>query len=97
MTRSKTIKVRLTEVEYRRLKTLAGKRGVSALLRTRALGPDRQEQKSERLVLIAELGRIRNLLVHVARNSARRPPVEQVVIVSQLITLERDLTKLRAA
>jgi mobilization protein NikA len=97
MTKSKTIKLRLTEGEHRRLKALAGKRGVSGLLRMCALGPDRTQRKSERLGLIAELARIRNLLVHIAQNSVRRPPVDQVMIVSQLVTMERELTRLNPA
>ena len=95
MTRSKTIKMRLSEGELRRLKVLAGRRGVSSLLRMRALGPDRQQRKLERLGFIAELARIRNLLVHIAQNSARRPPVDRILILSQLVTVERELTQLR--
>lgn len=97
MTRTKTIKVRLTEVENRRLKACAGKQGVSALLRSCALGPDRKERRSERFGIIAELARIRNLLVQIAQNSLRRPPVDQVMIVSQLVTVERELSKIGTA
>jgi len=95
MTRSKTIKIRLTEAEHRRLKALAGKQGVSALLRTRALGPDRRERKLELLGLLTELARVRNLMACVAKNSVRRPPADQVLIVAQLVTVERELIKLR--
>jgi hypothetical protein len=94
MTRTKTIKVRLTEGEHRRLKTLAGKRGVSLLLRTSALGPDRKERKSEHFGIIAELARIRNLLIQIAQNSVRHPPVDQVWLVSQLVTVERELLRI---
>jgi len=94
MTRTKITKIRLTEDERRRLKTLAGKRGVSAFLRLCALGKNQREQKSETLRVVAELARIRNLLVQVARDSVRRPALDQISIVSQLINVERQLTRI---
>jgi hypothetical protein len=93
--RAKIIKVRVTDDELRQLKTLAGKPGVSAFLRLRALGPDRHQQQSERLALIAELARIRNLLVQIARSSERQPPPAHVQIVTHLIAAERQLANLK--
>lgn len=95
MTRTKTVKVRLTEAEHRRLKALAGKRGVSALLRIRALGPDTREEKTERLTILAELARARNLLNQIARHSQRQQPTGQIEIVARLICVERELSKIK--
>jgi hypothetical protein len=97
MTRTKITKVRLTEDEHRRLKASAGKRGVSAFLRLCALGKDQREQKSEALRVVAELARIRNLLVLVAQNSVRRPSLDQILIVSQLVNVERELSRIPRA
>jgi len=94
MNRGKTIQIRLTDIEHRRLKSLAGKRGISALLRASALGPDRQQKISERLGLIAELARIRNLLVHIAQSAARESDLDRAMIVGQLVTVERELARL---
>ena len=77
------------------MKALAGVRGISALLRRRALGPDRQQVQSERLRVVAELARARNLLDQIARNSERRRPPEQIQIVAQLIAVERQLSKFK--
>lgn len=97
MTRTKNIRIRLTDEEHRRLKALAGARGISALLRHRALGPDRQQVQSERLRVVAELARARNLLAQIARNSERRRPTEQIQIVAELIAVERQLLKFKAS
>jgi hypothetical protein len=95
MTRTKSIKIRLTDEEHQHLKKLAGARGVSALLRTGALGIDRRQEQTERLKVVAELARARNLLNQIARNSERHAPPEQIQIVAQLIDVERQLTKLK--
>jgi hypothetical protein len=87
--RTKIVKVRLSEDEHRRLKALARKGGVSAHLRNSALRNDYRKELS----VVAALTRARNLLVQIAQNSARRPAIEQVLIVSQLVTVERALTK----
>ena len=97
MTRSKTLKLRLTEAEHRRLKALAGKRGVSMFLRTCALGPDKRQKKSERLALVAELARTRNLLNQIARHCGRQEPINQMEILVRLICVEREVTKLTPA
>ena len=89
MNRTKSTKIRLTENEHRQLKARAGARGVSALLRIQALGPDR---RGEQFAFIAELARARNLLNQIARNSERRMPSEQIQIVAQLIAVERQLS-----
>jgi hypothetical protein len=95
MTRTKSIKIRLTADELRRLKTCAGPRGVSALLRVRALGPDRRQVQSENFAFLAEFARARNLLNQIAWNSKRQTPLVVIEIVSQLITVERQLSNLR--
>lgn len=95
MNRAKSIKVRVTDDELRQLKTLAGTAGVSAFLRLRALGPDRHQQQSERLALIAELARIRNLLLQIARSCECQPPPAHVQVVAHLIAVERQLAKLK--
>lgn len=92
--RTTIVKIRLTKDEHRRLKTLAGKRGISRLLRTLALGPDRREQQEGRLQLVAELARIRNLLLQIALNSSAGRPLEQVRIIFQLVHLERALSRI---
>lgn len=89
--RTKTVKVRLTEDEHRQLKALARKGGVSAHLRNSALKNDYRKELS----VVAAIARARNLLVQIAQNSARRPEVDQVLIVSQLVTVERSLSKFR--
>src|SRR5436189_196455 len=71
MSRTKSIKIRLTDNEHQRLKARAGARGVSALLRIQALRPDRRQKQREQFALIAELARARNLLHQIARNSER--------------------------
>lgn len=91
MTRTKNIKFRVTEAEHRRLKALAGARGVSAFLRRRALGPDRHQEKIERLAVLRNLTMARNTLNQIARISERRPPVDQLQIVLQLVAVERTL------
>ena len=88
--RTKTVKVRLTDDELRRLKALARKGGVSAHLRNSALKNDYRKE----LGVVAGLARIRNLLVQIAQNSVSRPPVEQILIVSQLVTVEREVSKI---
>ena len=95
MKRTKSIKIRLTDDELRRLKVRAGLRGVSSFLRIQALGPDRRQIQMERLVILAEFARARNLLNQIARNLQRQPPLEQIEIVSQLIAVERQLLNLR--
>ena len=95
MNRNKSIKIRLTDDELRQLKTRAGARGVSALLRRRALGPDRQQEQKERLIVIAELARARNLLNQIARNSQRQSPATQIQVVSQLLAVERQLSRFK--
>jgi len=91
MNRSKIIKVRVTQGEHQHLKSLAGKGGVSALLRASALADTRCQE----LQIVAELARVRNLLAQIAQNSIRQPPLDQILIVSQLVTVERELSKLR--
>ena len=95
MKRTKNIKIRLTEVELRRLKVCAGSRGVSAFLRVRALGPDRRQKQTERLAVLAEFTRTRNLLNQIARNSQRQTPLAVIEIVSHLIAVERQLSNLK--
>lgn len=95
MTRTKSIKIRLTDDELRRLKATAGRRGVSSLLRVRALGPDRRQLQVERLAVLSEFNRARNLLNQIARNSQRQTPLAQIEIVSQLIAVERQLSILK--
>lgn len=95
MTRTKSIKIRLTDDEFQRLKRRAGKRGVSALLRNRALGPDRRQVQSEKFAVLAELTRARNMLNQIARSCQRQPPLAVVEIVSQLIVVERQLSNLK--
>ena len=95
MNRTKSIKIRLTDNEHRQLKARAGARGVSALLRIQALGPDRQQERREQFSLVAELARARNLLNQIARNSERRMPSQQIEIVSQLIAVERQLSNFK--
>lgn len=94
MTRTRNIKIRLTDGEHRRLKALAGNRGVSAFLRIRSLGTDERQEKSERLILVTELARARNLLNQIARNSERYRPTQQIEIVARLICVEREFSKL---
>ena len=84
--------MRLTDAEFRRLKTLAGARGVSAHLRLRALGPDRRQEQTERLTVLAELARARNLLNQIGRNCERQRLPDQIQIVAQLIAVERQLS-----
>lgn len=93
MTRSKSIKIRLTEEEHRKLRKLAGARGLSALLRRRALGPDRRQEHSERFAVLSALARARNLLSQIAHDSERRPLPDQLHIVVQLVAVERELSK----
>lgn len=93
--RNKSIKIRLTDGELRQLKTRAGARGVSALLRRRALGPDRRQQQMERLTVLGEFARVRNLLNQIARNSEHQSPAAQVQILAQLMAVERQLPILR--
>ncbi len=95
MKRTKSIKIRLTDGELRRLKSSAGPRGVSAFLRVRALGPDRRQLQTERLTVLAEFARVRNLLNLVARSSEKRPLPEQFQIVAQLISVERVLLNIK--
>jgi len=95
MSRTKSIKIRLTDNEHQQLKARAGARGVSALLRIQALRPDRRQKQREQFALIAELARARNLLHQIARNSERRMPSEQIQIVSQLIAVERQLSNFK--
>lgn len=96
MTRTKTFKLRLSDGEHRRLIALAGKRGVSALLRSRALGPDKRQEKMENLAIVAELARARNLLNQIARHSEQHSPNNQIEILARLICVEREFSKLKA-
>ena len=89
--RTKTVKVRLTDEELRKLKALARKGGVSAHLRNSALRNDYRKELS----VVASLARARNLLMEIAKNSSNRPDLEQILIVSQLVTVERGLSKFR--
>ena len=95
MNRTKSIKIRLTDNEHRQLRARAGARGVSALLRIQALGPDHQQERRGQFALVAELARARNLLNQIARNSERRMPSQQIEIVSQLIAVERQLSNFK--
>jgi hypothetical protein len=95
MNRTKSIKIRLTDDELRQLKACAGMRGVSALLRVRALGPDPRQIQIERLAFLAEFARARNLLNQIARNSQPQTPLALIEIVSQLIVIERQITNLK--
>ena len=94
MTRTKNIRIRLTDEEHQQLKSLAGARGISALLRRRALGPDRRQVQNERLRVVAEIARARNVLNQIARNSERCTPPDQIQIVAQLLAVERQLSNL---
>ena len=95
MTRTKNIKIRLTEDEFQRLKRRAGKRGISALLRNRALGPDTRQVQSEKFAVLAEFTRARNLLNQIARSCQRQPPLALAEIVAHLIAVERQLSTLK--
>jgi hypothetical protein len=95
MKRTKSIKIRLSEDELKQLKRSAKARGVSALLRVRALGPDRRQTQSEKFAVLAELTRSRNLLNQIARNCQRLPPLALAEIISQLIAVERQLLSLK--
>ena len=95
MKRNKSIKIRLSEDELRQLKRSAGKRGVSALLRTKALGPDQRQVQTEKFAVVAELARCRNLLNQIARGCRRQPPLTLMEIISQLIAVERQLSNLQ--
>lgn len=95
MTRTKNIKIRLTEDELQRLKRRAGKRGVSALLREGALGPDPRQIQSEKFAVLAEFTRARNLLNQIARSCQRQPPVAVMEVVTHLIAVERQLSTLK--
>jgi len=95
MNRTKSIKIRLTDDELRQLKTAAGTRGISALLRRRGLGLNRQQDRIEWFTVLAELVRARNLLNQIARSSERRTPSEQIQIVAQLIAVERQLSNFK--
>lgn len=95
MKRTKSIKIRLTPGELWRLKATAGRRGVSALLRVRALGPDPRQMQTERLAFIAEFARARNAIVQLARNCQRQPPLALIEIISHLIAVERQLSNLK--
>jgi len=95
MKRTKNIKIRLTEDELERLKRRAGKRGVSALLRNRALGPDTRQVQSENFAVLAEFTRARNLLNQIARSCQRQPPLALTEIVAHLIAVERQLSTLK--
>lgn len=91
MKRSKSIKIRVTEGEYLRLHSLAGTRGISALLR-RAIGIDQSHEKTERLMVVAEIARARNILNQIARNCERKPLPEQIEILAALLSVERTLS-----
>ena len=95
MKRTKSIKIRLTTGELWRLNFTAGRRGVSALLRARALGPDPRQLQTERLAYIAEFARARNAIVQLARNCQRQPPLALIEIVAHLIAVERQLSNLK--
>jgi len=95
MKRTKSIKIRLSEDELKQLKRSAGPRGVSALLRVQALGPDSRQTQSEKFAVVAELTRCRNLLNQIARNCQRLPPLALAEIISQLIAVERQLLNLK--
>lgn len=95
MTRTKSIKIRLSEEELSQLKRAAGKRGVSALLRRQALGMCREQERIGQLGVLAELVRARNLLSQIARDCQRRALPEQIQIVFRLIAVERQLSKFK--
>ena len=94
MTLTKSIKVRLTDAEHQTIKAKAGAQGISTFVRIRVLGADQRHDQKERLLILAELSRARTILNHIAQNSLSRPPVEQVHIMTQLCSLERELSKL---
>lgn len=95
MKRTKTIKIRVTADELQQLKRRAGKRGVSALLREGALGPDARQMQSEKFAVLAEFARARNLLNQIARSCRCQPPLAVLEIVSHLIAVERQLSILK--
>jgi hypothetical protein len=95
MKRTRNIKIRLTEDEYQRLKRRAGKRGVSALLRRRGLGPDKRQRQADKFAVLAGFNRARNLLNQIARRCQQQPPLAVLEIVSQLIAVERQLSNLK--
>lgn len=95
MTRSKSVKIRLTEEEHRKLKSLAGSRGISEFLRYRALGPDRWHEQVENLALLSAVTRARNSLGFIALQSQHRPLTDQLLIVLQLTAVERELAQFK--
>lgn len=95
MNRTKAITIRLTETELRHLKAKAGVRGLSALLRLQALGPDRQQEQKQRLSLLAEIARVRHALNQIARRCEEQAAIPQLDIVARLVSLERRLVALR--
>ena len=95
MKRTKSINIRLSEDELRRLKRMAGTRRVSAMLRTRALGPDRRQIQAEKFAVLAEFTRARNALNQIARKSHWQTPLALIEIVSHLIAVERQLSNLK--
>lgn len=95
MKRTRNIKIRLTEDEYRRLKSRAGKRGISALLRRRALGTDPRQADADKLAVLAGFTRARNLLNQIVQNCRHHPPLALVEIIAHLITIERQLSILK--
>jgi len=61
----------------------------SAFLRTAALGKDLDQKKTERLALLSELTRARNMLNQIARNSEQGSLIDQIQIVAGLISVEK--------
>lgn len=61
-------------------------------MRVRALGFDAPQENRELLMVVAELARARNILNQIARNSERRPLLEQIQIVTALLGVERSLS-----
>ncbi len=62
---------------------------------TRGRGSDRRQVQTERLAVLAEFTRARNLLNQIARNSQRQTPLAVIEIVSHLIAVERQLSNLK--
>jgi hypothetical protein len=96
MTRTKIVRVRLSPTEHESLKAKAGSRGVSALLRFGALGPDPRQEQKARLRVLGEVARARNILAEIARNFEPRPLVEQLHLLGRLIAVERQLMRFKS-
>ena len=96
MTRTKSIKIRVTAEEYGLLKAIAGSRGISALLRNRALKGKSQNDRIERRAVVAELARMRNTLSLIGRYCERCSLPDQIQIVIHLCAVERALSSYKS-